>query len=108
MPIKGLEKGDGVWGRGKEPFLKKVFPSSPRLPYQPLSGQSIRQKSFAADVQPELHFKLHLLEFYIFYFNNSSSLIHHIQSYGSNFAKFFPLRIFGGFYSYCAVNIITL
>ena len=21
MPIKGLEKGDGVWGRGKEPFL---------------------------------------------------------------------------------------
>ena len=38
MPIKGLEKGDGVWGRGKEPFLKKVFPSSPRLPYQPLSG----------------------------------------------------------------------
>ena len=38
MPIKGLEKGDGVWGRGKEPFLKKVFPSFPRLPYQPLSG----------------------------------------------------------------------
>ena len=29
MPIKGLEKGDGVWGRGKEPFLQKVFfPSS--------------------------------------------------------------------------------
>ena len=26
MPIKGLEKGDGVWGRGKEPFLKRFFP----------------------------------------------------------------------------------
>jgi hypothetical protein len=25
MPIKGLEKGDGVWGRGKEPFLKRFF-----------------------------------------------------------------------------------
>ena len=51
MPIKGLEKGDGVWGRGKEPFLKKVFPSSPRLPYQPLSGTElistgIRQYNF--------------------------------------------------------------
>jgi len=31
VPIKGLEKGDGVRGRGKEPFLKKVFPSSPNL-----------------------------------------------------------------------------
>jgi hypothetical protein len=29
MPGKGLEKGDGGWGRGKEPFLEKVFPSSP-------------------------------------------------------------------------------
>ena len=37
MPRKGLEKGDGVWGRGKEPFLEKVFPSSPRLTDQPLS-----------------------------------------------------------------------
>ena len=26
MPIKGLEKGDGVWGSGKEPFLKRFFP----------------------------------------------------------------------------------
>ena len=26
MPVKGLEKGDGVWGRGKEPFLKRFFP----------------------------------------------------------------------------------
>ena len=44
MPIKGLEKGDGVWGRGKEPFLKKVFPSSQRLPYQPLSGTKQNKK----------------------------------------------------------------
>ena len=29
MPIKGLEKGDGFWGRGKELFLKRCFPSSP-------------------------------------------------------------------------------
>ena len=40
MPIKGLEKGDGVWGRGKEPFLKKVFPSSPRLPNQLLQNKT--------------------------------------------------------------------
>ena len=26
VPRKGLEKGDGVWGRGKEPFLKRFFP----------------------------------------------------------------------------------
>lgn len=26
MPRKGLEKGDGAWGRGKEPFLKRFFP----------------------------------------------------------------------------------
>ncbi len=44
MPIKGLEKGDGVWEKGKEPFLKKVFPSSPRLPYQPLSGTKQKNK----------------------------------------------------------------
>ena len=40
MQIKGLEKGDGVWGRGKEPFLKKVFPSSPKTSrHQPYSIQ---------------------------------------------------------------------
>ena len=32
MPIKGLEKGDGVWGRGKEPFLVYYYPSSQLLP----------------------------------------------------------------------------
>ena len=32
MPIKGLEKGDGVWGRGKEPFLVYYYLSSQLLP----------------------------------------------------------------------------
>ena len=32
MPGKGLEKGDGVWERGKEP-QKVFFPSSSTYPY---------------------------------------------------------------------------
>ena len=32
MPIKGLEKGDGGWGRGKEPFLVYYYLSLQLLP----------------------------------------------------------------------------
>jgi hypothetical protein len=32
MPGKGLEKGDGVWGRGKEPFLVYYYLSLQLLP----------------------------------------------------------------------------
>ena len=38
MPIKGLEKGDGVWGRGKEPFLKKVLSLFPKAPISTFIG----------------------------------------------------------------------
>ena len=46
MPIKGLEKGDGVWGRGKEPFLQKVFFSFPST--DPYWEQSENKKWFAS------------------------------------------------------------
>ena len=54
MPIKGLEKGDGVWGRGKEPFLKigltlskpsqKGFSSSPST--DPYWEQSVKKMPY--------------------------------------------------------------
>ena len=44
MPIKGLEKGDGVWGRGKEPFLKRFFPLSQGSHINLYLEQSIMKK----------------------------------------------------------------
>ena len=35
MPIKGLEKGEGGWGREKEPIQQKGFFLLPK--YRPLS-----------------------------------------------------------------------
>ena len=39
VPIKGLEKGDWVWGRGKEPFLKRFFPLPQRFNINLYRGQ---------------------------------------------------------------------
>lgn len=39
--LKGLEKEDGVWGRGKEPFLKRFFP----LPQNAIRYFSAKRRS---------------------------------------------------------------
>ena len=44
MPIKGLEKGDGVWGRGKEPFLKRFFPLPQGFPINLYREQCVKSK----------------------------------------------------------------
>ena len=44
MPIKGLEKGDGVCGRGKEPFLKRFFPLPQGSPINLYQEQSETKK----------------------------------------------------------------
>jgi hypothetical protein len=38
--LKGLEKGDVFWGRGKEPIQQKVFSSSPSPPINLYREQS--------------------------------------------------------------------
>ena len=43
MPIKGLEKGDGVWGRGKEPFLKRFFPLPQVQRSASVQGQTLNE-----------------------------------------------------------------
>ncbi len=47
MPIKGLEKGDGVWGRGKEPIQQKGFSLFPKAPISTFIGNKAKK------LQPE-------------------------------------------------------
>jgi hypothetical protein len=49
---KGLEKGGGVWGGGKRPFLKRAFPP-PQLP-QPFFTDLCREQRFRHKIFQEI------------------------------------------------------
>ena len=48
MPQKVLEKGDRVWGRGKEPFFKRFFPL-PQRPPEPHS--KLKNSEFGCEIK---------------------------------------------------------